>query len=45
MLAIGFAAGWVGLLLVKYYIVGIAEWDTELHPERLAADTGDTEDC
>lgn len=34
----GFAAGWVGLLIAKYYIFGLPLWDAELHPERLPCD-------
>lgn len=39
LFAAGFATGWLGLLIVKYYVIGIEEWDEDLHPERLPCDT------
>jgi hypothetical protein len=32
--AIGFVSGWLGLLAVKYCIVGVKQWNSTLHPNR-----------
>lgn len=36
--ALGFLAGWIGLLILKYWIIGLPQWDEELHPNRLPCD-------
>ena len=37
-LLIAFVAGWLALLFVKYFVIGVQQWDIWFHPNRLLCD-------
>ena len=34
-----FITGWASIFALKYVVIGLRQWDTLFHPERLVADT------